>query len=78
MDIVADDSYRSAAAQAGVTDEQMLIHDAGRAFSTAETITAAAASWLRYVAPVENAISRETIDIISKAFAIRVMVLARE
>ena len=38
---------RSAAAQAGVTDEQMLIHDASRAFSTAETITAAAASWLR-------------------------------
>ena len=69
---------RSAAAQAGITDEQMLIHDASRAFSTAETITAAAASWLRYVAPVEDAISRETIDLISKAFAIRVMVLARE
>ena len=69
---------RSAAAQAGVCDEQMLIHDASRAFSTAETITAAAASWLRYVAPVEDAISRETIDLISSAFAIRIMMLSRE
>jgi hypothetical protein len=57
---------RSAAAQAGVCDEQMLIHEASRAFIAAETIAQLDDAWALYVAPVEASIGGETLDILRR------------
>jgi hypothetical protein len=57
---------RSAAAQAGVCDEQMLIHEASRAFMVAATVAQLDDAWALYVAPVEASISGETLDILTR------------
>lgn len=62
---------RSAAAMAGVCDEQRLIHEASRAFAQAETIPQLEDAWARYVAPVEASIGAETLDILTRLCDLR-------
>lgn len=67
---------RSSAAQAGICDEPQLINDLSRELKTAETVTACAYTWLRYVAPVEASINPETLAKLGRVLRIRMAVVS--
>lgn len=69
---------RSAAAQAGVCDEQQLIHDASAAFTRSEKRCDLDAAWRDYVAPVWRQIDYETQDILSRLYSLRLSTMAWE
>lgn len=69
---------RSAAAMAGVCDEWRLYQDVLRELHAADTITACAFTWMRYVAPVERSIDPDTLRNLDRAMFIRVRYLAGE
>jgi hypothetical protein len=66
---------RSAAAMAGVCDEQRLVRDVLKELHDAETVTACACTWMRYVSPVEASTSPETIAQLGRALRIRMAIL---
>jgi 2-C-methyl-D-erythritol 4-phosphate cytidylyltransferase len=69
---------RSAAAMAGVVDEQLLVHDASRAFSSATTIEELVAARETYIFAIECAISTETVDLLTRLYELRRTVLSFE
>lgn len=69
---------RSAAAMAGVCDEQRLIHDASAAFTRSEKRGDLDSAWRDYVAPVWEQIDCETQDILSRLYSIRLSTLSWE
>jgi hypothetical protein len=69
---------RSAAAQAGVCDEQLLVMNVLAALVGCETVTTCAHVWRDYVEPVEASISPETVAQLGRALRIRVASLAPE
>lgn len=64
------------ATQAGVPDENLLIHDASRAFTRATTTEELDAAWRRYVAPVDGAIGADTKEILSRLYSLRLSTLS--
>lgn len=69
---------RSATAQAGHCDEQMLVKDVLAQLVGCETVTACAHVWVNYVEPVEHSISPETVDQLGRALRIRIAVISPE
>jgi len=67
---------RSAAAQAGICDEQQLLHDASAAFTKAEATGDLDAVWRDYVAPVWDSIDGETQDILTRLYALRLSTMS--
>lgn len=56
-------------------DEQVLVKNVLRDLHSAETVTACAYTWLRYVEPVESTISSETLDQLGRALRIRMAII---
>jgi hypothetical protein len=69
---------RSAAAQAGVCDEQLLVMNVLAALVGCETVTGCVHVWRDYVEPVENSVSPETVDQLGRAMRIRMAVISPE
>ena len=67
---------RSAAAQAGVCDEQQLLHDASAAFTKADVPADLDAVWRMYVQPVWDSIDFDTQDILSRLYALRLSTMS--
>lgn len=71
-------TMRSATAQAGFCDEQMLVRDVLAQLVDCETVTDCVHIWMRYVASVEDSISPETVDQLGRALRIRIAVISPE
>ncbi len=67
---------RPAAAQAGICDEQQLLHDASAAFTKAGVPADLDAVWRRYISPVWDSIDTETQDILTRLYALRLSTLS--
>jgi hypothetical protein len=67
---------RSAAAMAGICDEQQLLHDASAAFTKAAVPGDLDAAWRDYVAPVWEALDTETQDILTRLYALRLSTMS--
>ncbi len=67
---------RSAAAQAGVCNEQQLLHDASAAFTKADARGDLDVVWRDYVVPVWGSIDGETQDILTRLYALRLSTLS--
>ena len=67
---------RSAAAQAGHCDEQLLVMNVLAALVGCETVTTCAHVWRDYVEPVEASISHETLGQLGRALRIRMAVIS--
>jgi hypothetical protein len=67
---------RSAAAQAGVCDEQLLVMNVLAALVSCETVTACAHVWCSYVEPVEASIGQDTLAQLGRALRIRMAVIS--
>ena len=67
---------RSAAAQAGHCDEQLLVMSVLAALVGCETVTACTHVWRDHVECVEASISPETVDQLGRAMRIRMAVIS--
>ncbi len=67
---------RSSAAQAGICDEQQLLHDASAAFAKASFPADLDEVWRSYVAPMWDSIETETQDILTRLYALRLSTLS--
>jgi hypothetical protein len=76
--VVLMSEVRSAAAMAGVCDEQRLIHDASAAFTRSEKRCDLDSAWRDYVYPVWEQIDGETQDILSRLYSLRLSTLSWE
>ena len=72
------EDIRSAAAQAGVCDEQRLIFDTSAAFTNAGNNSELDVVWRTYVVPVEEQISDETHELLSRLYSLRLSTLSWE
>lgn len=66
---------RSAAAQAGICDEQLLIHNASGAFARAANPSEIDAAWRQYVTPVYESVSEETQGLLHRLYSLRLTTL---
>lgn len=73
-----DAEARSGAQQAGVTDEQRLIYWASGAYEKAKSPAELDEAYRTYVACVEDAISFETKEILSRLYSLRLSTLSWE
>jgi hypothetical protein len=67
---------RSAAAQAGHCDEQLLVMNVLAALVGCETVTACTHVWRDYVEAVEASISPETVAQLGRALRIRMAIVS--
>ena len=67
---------RSAAAMAGVVDENMLAHDFAKAAADAMTLRELVDAWDRYALPVQHIVSHETLALLRKTYATNQAVLS--
>lgn len=69
---------RPPSAMSGITDEQVLLHDFARDLSAARSGPEIDAAWRTYIAPVESAISEETLALAGRLYSLRVSTLRPE
>ena len=67
---------RSAAAHAGLCDEQQLLHDASAAFTKADAPGDLDAVWRTYVSPVWDSIDFDTQEILARLYALRLSTIS--
>lgn len=67
---------RSAAAQSGHCDEQLLVMNVLAALIDCHTVTDCCNTWKSYVEPVEKSISPETTSQLGRALRIRMAVIS--
>jgi len=73
-----NEEIRHAAAMAGIPDEQRIIHDFARVISAARSMFEMDEAWRNYIAPVESAISDETLALAGRLYSLRVSTLRPE
>jgi len=55
---------------AGIPDEQLLIHDFTLEITTARSMFEMDETWRNYIAPVESAISGETLVLVGRLYSL--------
>jgi hypothetical protein len=73
---MTDETPRSAAGMAGICDEDRLLTDACAAFTRAGCFADLDATWRTYVAPVKSSIGEDTLEMLSRAYSLRLSTLA--
>jgi len=69
---------RTVAAMAGVTDEGWLIRDFAAEMSAARSMFEMDEAWRNYIAPVESALSEETLALAGRLYSLRASTLRPE
>lgn len=64
------DEARSAAAQAGICDERLLVMDVLAALVGATTISECVDIWMSHVRPVEKVVCEDTLDDLSRGMCL--------
>jgi hypothetical protein len=68
---------RSAAAQAGYVDVELLMHSAANAFRKATTLDELEEAWASLIKPVEDQLSANAMGILESLFSLNLSIIAR-